>query len=80
MKTLYLLTWEFGDVDRECEWTHFVSDKEVIDYSEQLKIVKEFMEENHEESPEDYDIENVWLNSVTQIDGYKITVGDKSEA
>lgn len=74
---LYLLTWEFEQYDRECEWTHFVSDKESLSYEDQLEVVEQFMRDNHEESPEDYEIENLWCNTVNMVDGHKITVEAK---
>lgn len=67
---LYLLVWECEEYAMEAEWTHFVSDKEVISYEEQLAIAKKFMDDP--DDPQDWDIENIWLNSVTEIDGYTI--------
>lgn len=73
---LYLLVWECEEYASEAEWTHFVSDKEVIEYEEQIKIATEFMRGN-ESDPEDneeYTFENIWLNAVTQVDNYKVNL------
>ena len=70
---LFLLTWEFEQYDRECEWTHVVL-KEYPSPEQIDKIIADFMLENHEESPEDYEIENYWCNTVEMVDGYRIRV------
>ena len=78
MNYLYLLVWECEEYASEAEWTHFVSDKEVIEYEEQIKIATDFMNDNNEE-PEEFEIENIWLNAITMIDGHPITIGEKVE-
>ena len=70
---LFLLVWEFEQIDRECEWTHFVS-KEYPTPLEINKIIRDFMRDNHEETPQDYDIQNHWCSSIETVDGYKVTL------
>ncbi len=67
---LYLLVWECEEYSMSAEWLHFVSDKTEISYEEQIKIAEEFM--NSEDEAEEWHIENIWLNSVTEVDNYKI--------
>jgi hypothetical protein len=75
MSNLYLLVWEYEDGDRECEWTHFVSDKDLVSINDSVKeIIMKFMLDNFDEQPEDYTISNFWLNKVDQQDGYKVVL------
>lgn len=73
---LFSINWTFEDIDRECEWTHVVM-AEYPTAEQQLKIIADFMLENHEETPEDYDVHDYWAGTVDVVDGYKIIVGDK---
>jgi hypothetical protein len=74
--TLYLLVWECEEYATEAEWMHFVSDKPVIEYEEQIKIAQKFMQGQRwdDDSDEVFDIENIWLNAVTTVDGYTVTL------
>lgn len=75
---LFLITWEFEQYDRECEWTHVVL-AEYPSYQKIMEIINSFMLNNHDESPDEFDIENYWCNTVDQIDGYKITVTKENQ-
>lgn len=68
---LYLLVWECEEYAMEAEWLHFVSDKRP-ENREQVQMAKDFM--NGEAEPEDWNITNYWLNEVTSVDGYKISL------
>ena len=75
---LYLLVWECEEYSMEAEWTQFVSDKEVIEYEEQIKIANEFMRGNESVPDEEkYNIEDIWLNTINEVDGYEIKLVKK---
>lgn len=76
--TLYLLVWECEEYAEEAEWLHFVSDKDTIEYDEQIKIATKFMQ--GEADQDEYHITNIWLNSVTSVDGYDINLTKKEKS
>ena len=75
---LYFLVWECEEYSMEAEWTHFVSDKEVIEYEQQIKIANDFMRGNESVPDEEkYNIEDIWLNTINEVDGYAIKLVKK---
>lgn len=70
---LFLIVWQFEDIDRECEWTHVVLE-EYPDPNKIEQIIEDFMRDNHEEEREDYDISDYWCNTIDTVNGYKISV------
>lgn len=70
---LYLIVWEFEQWDRECEWTHVI----LTEYPAPVQIIdviNKFMLENHEESPNEFEVSNYWCSTIDMVDGYKINV------
>lgn len=70
---LYSINWEFEQFDRECEWTHVVL-AEYPSPQDTIKIINDFMQDYHDESPEDFGISEYWINTIEMIDGYRIRV------
>lgn len=73
MKYLYSIVWEFEDINREADWTHFVSEKEFISEAEEWQKVKEFMQELDENIERD-EITNIWCNRIDTVEGFNIEV------
>jgi hypothetical protein len=73
---LYLLVWECEEYAEEAEWLHFVSDKDVIEYDDQIIMATKFMQEQNGDGANDdtFNITNIWLNSVTSVEGYKVSL------
>lgn len=71
---LFLIVWQYDEPDRECEWTHFVSEKDYIDSDEEREIIANFMRENMDQEPDDYEVSDSWCNKVSMIDNYKINL------
>lgn len=71
---LYHLAWEYSDYNAECEWVHFVSDKQFYSSDETLALVHKYIRELQDLELEDElpEVENYWLESITQCDGYNI--------
>lgn len=79
-KFLHLIVWQYDDPDRECEWTHVVTESTYLSSDQERKIIEEFMRDNMEQEPDEYDISDSWSNRIDMVDGYKITVADQKEA
>lgn len=70
---LYLIVWEYLEPDRECEWTHEVLE-EYPNEKKTKQIIARFMLDNFEQNIDEYTINNTWVSTIDEIDGYKITV------
>lgn len=71
---LFLLVWECEEYAEEAEWYHFVAEK-APEYDEQLVLATKFMQEfNGDDTEDDFNISNIWLNEVSSVEGYKVTL------
>lgn len=71
---LYLIVWNFEETDRGWEWTH-VALEEYPNEKQTRRIISEFMLDTFEQNyGDDYMTDSVFVNTIDEVDGYKITV------
>ena len=69
---LAVINWGMHSENQEAEWFHFVNDK--YNYDEALGMAKQHLVDNLEVNIEDVEINDLWINEVKVVDGYKIKV------
>lgn len=70
---LYVLVWEYKDVDTECDWTTLVSNGHPT-MEEQEKIITKHVSDfwGDDYTFSNLDIEHYWCNRINVVDGYKV--------
>lgn len=71
---LAVIDWGYFDETKEAEWFHFVADK--YDYEAVKKQAVQHLVDNVDVEAEHVEIDNLWINEVNEVDGYKITIED----
>lgn len=67
-----IIDWIHYDERQEAEWFFFTGESYV--HYEIVKKAKEHLTENVDVRYEDIKINNVWVNHVDEVDGYKVTL------
>jgi hypothetical protein len=67
-----IIDWGYFDETKEAEWFFFAG--ESYEYEEIKKKAVEHLVENVDVEAEFVEIDNLWINEVNEVDGYKVTL------